>query len=228
MCGASSDTGEGNQTGPPAPAALPLTTHSGQRTTPPIQPRKATPRTRQALGQYHILCSTHAPRSTPCQASPQANTLPGPQQPAPHTRTEGQPHQPHRCHCQPLECQRLHRHATACHARLAPATPAADPAAPLRDAPIPIRPLGRARSAPIAHQFAHRLQLQERLTHQIADEVQRVTGCNDIFVVGRGEHLCMSMRGIKTPSIMSNSVVRGRFRELSALRAEAFDLMGRR
>jgi GTP cyclohydrolase I len=67
--------------------------------------------------------------------------------------------------------------------------------------------------------------LQERLTHQIADEIQRVTGSDDVFVVGRGEHLCMSMRGIKTEALMSNSVVRGRFRELPALRAEALNLM---
>ena len=76
------------------------------------------------------------------------------------------------------------------------------------------------------NQFAHQLQLQEQLTHQIADEIQRITGSEDVFVVGRGEHLCMSMRGIKTPSVMSNSVVRGRFRELPALRAEALSLMG--
>jgi GTP cyclohydrolase I len=82
--------------------------------------------------------------------------------------------------------------------------------------------------ARIAHLYAHRLQLQERLTHQFADEVQRVTGSEDVFVVGRGEHLCMSMRGIKTDAIMSNSVVRGRFRDLPALRAEALSLMGSR
>ena len=85
--------------------------------------------------------------------------------------------------------------------------------------------LGLSKFARIAHQFAHRLQLQERLTHQIADEIQRVTGSDDVFVVGRGEHLCMSMRGIKTEALMSNSVVRGRFRELPALRAEAISLM---
>ena len=73
--------------------------------------------------------------------------------------------------------------------------------------------------------YAHRLQLQKRLTHQIADEIQRVTASNDVMVVGKGQHLCMSMRGIKTDAIMSNSVVRGRFRELPALRAEALNLM---
>ena len=80
--------------------------------------------------------------------------------------------------------------------------------------------------ARIAHQFAHRLQLQERLTHQIADEIQRVTASNDVMVVGRGQHLCMSMRGIKTEAVMSNSVARGKFRDLAALRAEALSLMG--
>jgi GTP cyclohydrolase I len=86
--------------------------------------------------------------------------------------------------------------------------------------------LGLSKFARIAHQFAHQLQLQERLTYQIADEIQRVTASNDVMVVGRGQHLCMSMRGIKTDALMSNSVVRGRFRELPALRAEALSLIG--
>jgi len=47
--------------------------------------------------------------------------------------------------------------------------------------------LGLSKFARITHQFARRLQLQERLTHQIADEIQRVTDSEDIFVVGRGE-----------------------------------------
>ena len=71
----------------------------------------------------------------------------------------------------------------------------------------------------------NRLQLQERLTHQIADEVQRITGSDDVVVVGEGSHLCMEMRGIKTPARMTSSVVRGRFRDLPALRAEAIALM---
>jgi GTP cyclohydrolase I len=82
--------------------------------------------------------------------------------------------------------------------------------------------------ARIAHQFAHRLQLQERLTHQIADEIERITGSRDVAVVGQGEHLCMTMRGIKTEATMSSSVIRGRFRDLPALRAEMLALMGRR
>ena len=78
------------------------------------------------------------------------------------------------------------------------------------------------------HLYAHRLQLQERLTHEIADKLQRATAGDDVMVVGRGQHLCMSMQGIKTDAIMSNSVVRGSFRALPVLRAEALDLIGRR
>jgi len=85
--------------------------------------------------------------------------------------------------------------------------------------------IGLSKIPRIINMFARRLQLQERLTHQIADEIQRVTASNDVMVVGKGQHLCMSMRGIKTEANMSNSVVRGKFRELPALRAEALSLM---
>jgi GTP cyclohydrolase I len=88
--------------------------------------------------------------------------------------------------------------------------------------------LGLSKFARIAHKYAHRLQLQEQLTAQIADEVEQVTGSADVMVIGQGEHLCMSMRGIRTPAIMTSSVVRGRFRDLAALRAETLALLGRR
>jgi GTP cyclohydrolase IA len=87
--------------------------------------------------------------------------------------------------------------------------------------------LGLSKFARIAHQAAHRLQLQERLTHQIADAVEQLTGSPDVAVIGQGEHLCMTMRGIETPAIMTSSVMRGRFRELPALRAELISLTKR-
>src|SRR5581483_9100628 len=62
--------------------------------------------------------------------------------------------------------------------------------------------LGLSKFARIAHQFAHQLQLQERIGKQIADELERITGSQDIAVVLKGEHLCMSMRGIRTPGVM--------------------------
>jgi GTP cyclohydrolase I len=62
--------------------------------------------------------------------------------------------------------------------------------------------LGLSKFARIAHQFAHRLQIQEQLTNQIADEVVKLTGSEDVAVLAEGEHLCMTMRGIKTPAIL--------------------------
>lgn len=58
-----------------------------------------------------------------------------------------------------------------------------------------------------------------------AVEGELITGSDDVVVVGEGSHLCMEMRGIKTPARMTSSVVRGRFRDLPALRAEAIALM---
>lgn len=80
--------------------------------------------------------------------------------------------------------------------------------------------LGLSKFARIAHQFAHQLQLQERLGQQIADEVSRITGTENVAVVLKGEHLCMTVRGIRTPGQMSSSVMRGVFRAESDMRME--------
>lgn len=80
--------------------------------------------------------------------------------------------------------------------------------------------LGLSKFARIAHQFAHQLQLQERLGQQIADEVSRITGTNDVAVVLKGRHLCMESRGIQTRGVMSSSVMRGAFRDQFETRME--------
>jgi len=85
--------------------------------------------------------------------------------------------------------------------------------------------LGLSKFARIAHECAHRLQLQERLTQQIADRIEQVTQCPDVAVLARGEHLCMTMRGIRTPSRMTSSVMRGVFRAESEARAEFLRLV---
>lgn len=71
--------------------------------------------------------------------------------------------------------------------------------------------LGLSKFARIAQQHAHRLQLQERLTGDIADSVEKLTGSADVAVLCRGEHLCMSMRGIRTPATMTTAAWRGAF-----------------
>ena len=69
--------------------------------------------------------------------------------------------------------------------------------------------LGLSKFARIAHKYSHRLQAQERLVHQIADEITAITDTRDVAVLARGEHLCMQMRGIKSDGLMSTSVMRG-------------------
>ena len=78
--------------------------------------------------------------------------------------------------------------------------------------------LGLSKFARIAHQFAHRLQLQEQLGRQIANEITRITGTMNVAVVLKGEHLCMTARGIRTPGRMTSSVMRGVFRTESETR----------
>jgi GTP cyclohydrolase I len=83
--------------------------------------------------------------------------------------------------------------------------------------------LGLSKFARVAHQQAHKLQSQEQLSHQIADEIERLTGSPDVGIVGRGEHLCMAMRGIRTPAAMTTAVWRGALQD-SALRNELITL----
>lgn len=80
--------------------------------------------------------------------------------------------------------------------------------------------IGLSKFARIAHRCAHRLQIQERLCEEIADELQRISGSEDVAVLGRGVHLCMLMRGIKTKGELVTSIVRGRFRTKPGTKAE--------
>jgi GTP cyclohydrolase IA len=88
------------------------------------------------------------------------------------------------------------------------------------------RILGLSKFARVARRAAHRLQVQERLTKDIADEISRLTGTPDVAVLARGEHLCLTMRGVRTPAVMTSSVMRGAFREDPAARSEFLRLAG--
>ncbi|MFE2728321.1 GTP cyclohydrolase I [Kitasatospora sp. NPDC059327] len=82
------------------------------------------------------------------------------------------------------------------------------------------RLLGLSKFARIAHHRAHRLQVQERLVSDIGADVVRITGTEDVAVIGTGEHLCMTMRGIKTSARMTSSSLGGAFAEEGLLRSE--------
>ncbi|HCG02166.1 MAG TPA: GTP cyclohydrolase I FolE [Chloroflexi bacterium] len=76
--------------------------------------------------------------------------------------------------------------------------------------------------------FTHRLQLQERLTRQIAEAIDRVLRPRGVAVVMEARHLCVEMRGVeKAESETVTSCLLGGFRENAALRAEFLDLVRR-
>jgi GTP cyclohydrolase I len=82
------------------------------------------------------------------------------------------------------------------------------------------RLLGLSKFARIAHHHAHRLQVQERLVADIAADVARIADTEDVAVIGTGEHLCMTMRGIKTSARMTSSSLLGVFAEEGLHRTE--------
>lgn len=78
----------------------------------------------------------------------------------------------------------------------------------------------------LVESLAKRLQLQERLTKQIADYLVTALDPLGVMVVIKAEHLCMTMRGVKKPGALTiTSAVRGVFRESSAPRQEAMSLL---
>jgi GTP cyclohydrolase I len=73
------------------------------------------------------------------------------------------------------------------------------------------RVLGLSKFARIAHAAAHRLQIQERLARDVADMIAIVADTPDVIVHARGQHLCMCMRGAKTPATMTTVAPLGCF-----------------
>ena len=85
---------------------------------------------------------------------------------------------------------------------------------------------GLSKLARLVDGFARRLQVQERMTTQIADAVESALGPRGVLVVAEAEHLCMSMRGVKKPGTLTvTSAVRGLFRSDPATRAEAMQFV---
>lgn len=85
--------------------------------------------------------------------------------------------------------------------------------------------IGLSKIARIAQRHAHKLQVQERYVRDVATELGNIVG-DDVAVIARGEHLCLAMRGIRTPAIMHASAMWGKFREKGDLRAEFLALVG--
>jgi len=87
---------------------------------------------------------------------------------------------------------------------------------------------GLSKIARVVDTLAKRLQVQERLTTQIADVIDQTLQPRGVFVVIEAEHLCMTMRGVKKPGALTvTSAVRGLFRSDERTRQEAISLIDR-
>jgi GTP cyclohydrolase IA len=85
---------------------------------------------------------------------------------------------------------------------------------------------GLSKLARLVESYSKRPQVQERLTSQIADEIERTLQPRGALVVIEAEHLCMSMRGVRKPGALTiTSAVRGLFRDNVATRNEAMDFI---
>ena len=88
------------------------------------------------------------------------------------------------------------------------------------------RIIGLSKIPRIVNHFARRLQIQERLTLQVAHAVQNAVGAQGVGVVMEASHLCVMMRGVeKQHSQMKTSCMLGTFRSRAATRAEFLQLL---
>ena len=89
--------------------------------------------------------------------------------------------------------------------------------------------LGLSKLARIVDMYGRRLQIQEKLTRQIATAVETAIGARGVAVVIEAKHLCMMMRGVeKQNSVMTTSVMTGIFREEISTRSEFLNLINRK
>jgi GTP cyclohydrolase I len=90
------------------------------------------------------------------------------------------------------------------------------------------RVFGLSKLARLVDMYARRLQIQERLTEQVAHAIEDAIDAEGVGVIIEARHLCMMMRGVeKQNSMMTTSSVLGTFRRLTATREEFLNLIGR-
>lgn len=89
------------------------------------------------------------------------------------------------------------------------------------------RVVGISKLARVLHGFARRLQVQERLTAEVADCIWENLHPHGVAVVIEATHACMTARGVRTPGVgMTTSRMMGVFRDDERSRAEVLKLMG--
>ena len=89
--------------------------------------------------------------------------------------------------------------------------------------------IGLSKIPRIIDMFSRRLQVQERLTHQVADAINSVLDPKGVSVVMEGRHMCMQMRGVeKQNSFTSTSAMSGQFKKSAETRSEFLSIINRR
>lgn len=89
------------------------------------------------------------------------------------------------------------------------------------------RVIGLSKAARIADMVSKRLQLQERIGQDVAHIIMKVCDTPDVAVIVEGKHSCMTARGIKKDGSTRTAALYGRFKEVPALRAELYSLIGK-
>lgn len=90
------------------------------------------------------------------------------------------------------------------------------------------RVVGLSKLGRLVQCFARRLQVQERMTQEIADAVAKHLAPLGVGVVVQASHTCMAMRGIRLGADMLTSALLGKFRDDATMRAEFLTLAGLR
>ena len=89
------------------------------------------------------------------------------------------------------------------------------------------RVTGLSKLARTVEIYAGRLQLQERMTGQIADAIMKYLAPQGVLVLVEAEHLCMTMRGVKKPGSKTVTIAaRGVFEENAVLQGRFFNMLG--
>ena len=89
--------------------------------------------------------------------------------------------------------------------------------------------IGLSKIPRIIDMYSRRLQVQERLTNQVANAIKEILDPYGVAVVMEGKHMCMQMRGVeKQNSFASTSAMRGRFRESVETRSEFLSIINKR
>lgn len=90
---------------------------------------------------------------------------------------------------------------------------------------IPGKVVGLSKLARLVDCFARRLQIQERLTSQIAEKLEECLLAKGVAVIVRAQHACMACRGVrKAGATMVTSAMRGILKENATARAEFLEL----